>query len=74
MPLHYIDKTPTSYIIGGPGRNKDSLRFDNVPLIIEKEVVHIDSITFGYNLYLIGFTVSFNINGRRVTQKHYSPN
>jgi hypothetical protein len=33
--------------------------------------VHIDAITFGYNQYLIGLTILFNVNGRRVTRKHY---
>lgn len=71
-PLHYNTHSPTVYFLGGKiGRDDLSLmRFDDSDVVLEKEVIHIDAITFLYEKYIVGMTIYFNINGKRVVAHH----
>ena len=74
LPLHYVSSEPKVYHLAGKlGRDNPTMfRFDDTEILIGKEVIHIDSLTFIYSSYITGFSVFFNINGKRIIQKNHA--
>ena len=72
LPLHYNSHCPKMYYLGGKiGRdNSELVRFDDADYLFYKEVIHIDSITFFYDTYIIGLTINYNVNAKRGVIKH----